>query len=49
MRIFIGLHFAKLLILNIQHRQKVLDRIKIKYSPIKLRSERQADKLDAEF
>lgn len=44
MQIFTGLHFTELLILNMQHRQNVLDTIKIKYSVIKLRSELQADK-----
>lgn len=36
-------------LLNIQHRQKVLDGIKIKYSLIKRRAELQADKLEAEL
>lgn len=49
MQIFTGLHFTQLLILNMQHRQTVLDTIKIKYSLIKLRSGLQDDKLEAEF
>lgn len=49
MPIFIVLHFTELLILNTQQRKNVLDTIKIKYSLMKLRSELQADKLEAEF